>query len=155
MTSPGMATGMFINLWPHYAMICDASNVNPNPCDQCISFGSEDGKEIYYGAIFQSWTKVACTVHSAIFEPRKLTKGALWHIFYYPFVQLDCKRLFAAVPSDNIKALDLNAKFGFKRVTVIPNAYPDADCVVMGLERENCKWLNYQPRHIFEPRKVA
>lgn len=149
-------TRMFVDRFPHYSIICDAAHVCPNPTfDHCVSFGSEDGKEIYYGVIFQNWTTIACTIHSAIFEPRKLNREALYYIFHYPFVQLECERLFGVVPSDNAKALELDRKLGFKCVTVIPGAFPGADGVVMGMERTDCKWLNFKPRHYIEPRKVA
>lgn len=149
-------TRMFVNYFPHYAIIAEASKLNPNPTgDKCISFGPENGKEVYCGAVFQDWSGNAILVHSAIFEPRYMTRGVLWHVFYYPFVQLGCERVFCSVPSTNEKALALNRKFGFKDITRVPKAFPDGDCVIQGMEREECRWLARQPKEIFEPVKVA
>lgn len=148
-------TQLFIDNWPHYAIICEAAGVGPNPtCDHCVSFASDNGKELYYGCVYQGWTKVACTMHTAIFDAPKITRNALFHIFHYPYIQLKCERIFSAVPSDNPKALELNKKIGFKEVTVVPRAYPDADAIILSMEREDCKWLKYRPKP-YEVRKVA
>jgi hypothetical protein len=148
-------TQLFVDYWPHYGIIAEAAHIGPNPSlDHCVSFATDNGKELYFGCIYQSWTKVACTMHTAIFDGSKITRNALYHIFYYPYIQLKCERIFSVVPSDNPKALELNHKIGFKDITVVPRAYEAADAVILSMERDGCKWLNYRPRP-YEARKVA
>lgn len=151
-------TALFTDYWPHYAIIADAAGVAPNPtCDHCVSFATQDGKELFCGVIFQNWTEVAQTMHMAVFDSTKVTRNALYHVFHYPFIQLKCERLFVSVPSTNAKALEIDRKLGFKELAVVPRAFPGADGVILGMEREDCKWLNYKPRPYLEPlrRKVA
>lgn len=107
-------------------------------------------REVLGGVIYHSYTGAGGSVqiHSAGNERNWATRDFLWAIFDYPFNQLHVNRVIGQVPSDNVRALKIDMMLGFRIETVVRGVYPDADCLVMALERENCRWLKRRPRHI-------
>lgn len=70
-----------------------------------------------------------------------LSRRVLEHLFHYPFVVAGCKTVIATVPSDNARALSLNARLGFKELARVPDADPDGDIVIMAMRRAECRWI--------------
>lgn len=70
-----------------------------------------------------------------------LSRRVLRHLFDYPFNVARCRVVIATVPATNARALSLNARLGFREVGRVPDAYPDADMVVMAMRRSECRWI--------------
>lgn len=85
-------------------------------------------------------------MHSRCDDPKKVTKEFLFAIFDYPFNQLGCKRVTGLVPSDNLRAQEVNEKLGWKRETVLKDYFLDGDGIVYVMRKEDCRWLNYTKR---------
>jgi len=99
------------------------------------------------GVIFSHFTGESISMHSASWDPHWINRDMLWVTFDYPFNQLGVQRIFGQVPEDNRHAQEFNTKVGFKEVARIEGVFrgPLA-CVVMCLERQDCRFLNVQPR---------
>lgn len=78
----------------------------------------------------------------AAVSPRWLSRAALEAIFKYPFDQLGVKRVTAMTPSRNVHTRQFLERAGFKQEGVMRNGFPDDDCVVYGMLRDECKWLS-------------
>lgn len=131
----------------HGRAIAKAAGCTFNPeCDRAISRTSDRDGELLGGVIYQNFTRESIAMHTAGFNDRWVTRDLIWVCFHYPFVQLGVKRIFGQVPETNTKALEFDLWFGFKILTKIDGVFPDGGAIVLVLEREDCKWLNYKPR---------
>jgi hypothetical protein len=98
-------------------------------------------------AVFDSFTPVAANVHMAIENPMVLRHGFLQAIGEYLFNTRSRARIYGLVPSTNAKALRLNRHIGMQEITRIPKALgEDVDYVVMGMEKQDCKWIPEEMR---------
>jgi len=79
----------------------------------------------------------------------------LFAVFDYPFNQLGVKRLFGHVPEDNHGARLFNQKMGFQYVARIEGVFKHGiACLVMRLDREQCRFLTVRPRTIMSNKPV-
>lgn len=98
------------------------------------------------GVVFDQYTETegqANIVMSGAFDsPRWASRATLRQLFIYPFIQLGCRRMTTITRADNERALKLDEGLGFKREGVLRCLYPgDVDGIVLGMLREECKWL--------------
>jgi RimJ/RimL family protein N-acetyltransferase len=75
-------------------------------------------------------------------SPRWLNRKALATIFRYPFVQLKCSRVTAMTPSKNTNTRQFLERVGFKQEGIMRQGFVSDDCVVYGMLRSECKWIN-------------
>lgn len=78
---------------------------------------------------------------AAIAGSRWLTKSFLKAAFAYPFNQLKVNRVTGYVPAKNMAARRLDLHLGFKVEGVMRKALADDDVIVMGMLREECRFL--------------
>jgi len=101
------------------------------------------------GVIFNNFTGESIGIHSGALEASWINRDMLFVTFDYPFKQLGVNRIFGQVPADNVHAREFNKKLGFKEIAVISGVYRNnVGCVVMRMERDECKYLNIKPRHL-------
>jgi RimJ/RimL family protein N-acetyltransferase len=94
------------------------------------------------GIIFAEYTGNSTKMHVAGFEPRWLNKELLWIAFDYPFNILKCQKVFATMPSDNLKSKNFALKLGFKHENTIPQVFRSADLLILSMHRGECRWLD-------------
>jgi RimJ/RimL family protein N-acetyltransferase len=134
----------FNNALHGHAIAAEAgTNFNPK-CD--ISIARTENGLLLGGVIFSGYTGVSIGIHVAGFRADWINRDMLWVTFDYPFNQLGVKKIFGQVASNNLKALEFNRKLGFTVEVTVKDVFPDADCVVMSLTRENCRGLRVRPR---------
>lgn len=109
-----------------------------------------ENDQLYGGAVFDDYTGKSISMHTAGFVPNWISRDLLWMCFHYPFVQLGVTKVLGTVVSSNHKALALDKHLGFKVEAVISDVYPTGDAVVMGMYKEDCKWLALKPRTVGE-----
>jgi len=101
------------------------------------------------GVIFSGYTRESIGIHSGAWRPRWINRDMLWMTFDYPFNQLGVKRIFGQVPADNHHAIEFNEKLGFQTVAIIEGVFPNnVACLVMRMERDECRMLSVQPRNM-------
>ena len=101
------------------------------------------------GVVFSGYTHESIGIHSASWRPRWLNRDLLFMTFDYPFNQLGVKRIFGQVPEDNERAIEFNANVGFRIVARIEDVFPGGvACLVMRMDREDCRWLRVKPRNV-------
>ena len=104
--------------------------------------GYDDKGNIKCGAVFDSFTVDACSVHFAIANPFVIRHGFLHEIARHLFITCGRERIFGLVPSTNERALRLDKHIGFTEVTRIPDAIADGvDYIVIRLDKKDCRWI--------------
>ena len=88
-----------------------------------------------------------CNVHIAIDSHFILRRGFLDALAKWLFIQLDRKRLFGLVPSNNLRAIKFNEHIGFREVARVPHAVSEGvDYIVYAMGRDDCRWLETERR---------
>lgn len=111
---------------------------------QCI--GIIENGEILGGIVYENYNGVSLSMHCAAVTPRWVDRKGLFAVFYYPFVQLGCLKVFGAVTEDNLAAQHFDEKVGFKLETRLKDACPGGDLLIYSMRREDCRWI--KPKEI-------
>jgi RimJ/RimL family protein N-acetyltransferase len=115
----------------------------------CVSVCRVRDGEPLGGVVFSHFTHESISIHSASWHPRWINRDMLYVVFDYPFNQLGVKRIFGQVPEDNLHAQEFNNNLGFTTVARVEGVFPgNVACLVMRLDREDCRFLNITPRHL-------
>lgn len=96
------------------------------------------GDSLVAGVVYEDWNRVNVVCHIAA---KRLTPNYMRAIFYYPFVQLECKRITAPVTCSNTKARRFVEKLGFEVEATLDQAHIDGDIYIYRMRKEKCKWL--------------
>jgi RimJ/RimL family protein N-acetyltransferase len=104
--------------------------------------GLEDGcGNILAAVLFEDYNGANINMHvAAVPGKRWLNREYLWYCFYYPFVQLGCKRITGIVPSVNMAARKFDENIGFTLEATLKDAHPQGDLLVYVMTKESCKW---------------
>jgi hypothetical protein len=145
-----MAPQLVINNHGLALWVADRAGCGWNPpMDSCIGV-LRDADRPWGGVIYTGYTGKGGSIeaHVAGDGVRWATRDLLWAAFDYPFQRLGCRVLLGRVNSSNLNAVKLDLKLGFKVATVIPNGYPNGDMLVLSMRRDECRFLDIQPRGI-------
>jgi RimJ/RimL family protein N-acetyltransferase len=119
---------------------------DPNTCT-CIARVKDD--ELMGGILYTSFTGESVFMHACSWDEHWLSRDLLWIAFDFPFRQMHVARVFAPVPEDNWKARRLDENLGFRYVNRVKGVFANnVDCLLMCMERHECRFLNLKPRHI-------
>jgi RimJ/RimL family protein N-acetyltransferase len=136
------------NIPAHGEAIAKLAGTDFNP-RTCISLGRVKNEKLLGGVIFSHFTGESIAIHSASWDLHWINRDMLYVTFDYPFNQLGVKRIFGQVPEDNTHAQSFNHNLGFTTVARIEGVFPgNVACVVMRMDREDCRFLKITPRHI-------
>lgn len=116
--------------------------------DDATTIGIERNGEISAVAVFDGFSHCDCNIHvNSDGSKRWLTREFLAHVFAYPFIQCGFRRVTALVPASNSDALRFDLKLGFEIEGYCRHAMPDDDIIVLGMLRENCRYIPKEYRH--------
>lgn len=92
--------------------------------------------------LWDGFSECDCNIHIASDGgPNWLSRAFLCASFSHPFVQWGMRRVTGLVPAKNAAALRFDLHLGFEREGFIRHALPDDDLVVLGMLRENCRFI--------------
>jgi RimJ/RimL family protein N-acetyltransferase len=130
------------------AAICQQAGAPPD-CNVCGVIARVKDDKLLGGVVFYNYTREAVFMHIGAWEDHWINRDMLWAAFDYPFNVMEVKRIFGEINEDNEHTLKFNAKFGFRTVARIEGVYPgNRACIIRRLDRDDCRYLNLQPRHI-------
>ena len=131
-----------LNNYDHADAIAEAAGVMFNMrYDHVLSRVSPTG-ELLGGVIFNGFNPGgSISIHMAGFQSGWATIQLTRMVFDYCFNQLHVKKVFALVPADNSKALEINRRMGFKDEVTVADVFADCDLVVLSMSRDECRWL--------------
>jgi len=107
--------------------------------DMVQAIGLERDGELVAVTGYNNITEKACHVHFAIDKGVVPPRNFVWFVHYYPFVQLGLNSMIAMVSSTNKRILRLAKHLGYSVLSIIESA----DLVLLALNKNDCKWLNY------------
>jgi len=115
-------------------------------CSDMQGLVAFDDRGIHAVFIMDTVSRDGCQVHFAVDNPMAIRAGFFEHIAWLVYGKNGLKRMFGLVPTDNPKALTIDAKIGFKEVCRIPDGERDGvDTVVLRLDREDCRYFTGLP----------
>ena len=133
--------------------IAKASRVFYDPKCHANIARVKDG-EVLAGVVYTNFNHESIQCHTAVFADHGMNRDLLFCGFDYPFHQLNVKRMFGFVNETNEDALHFNMNLGFREVARIEGFFPHgATCIVMRLDREDCRFLKIKPRGIALPQQ--
>ena len=91
--------------------------------------------------VFSRFTTGNCEITVAARSSHFITKRFALAVAAYPFIQMDCRRVTAIIAVENEKSLGLAQQLGFRIEGTLKEWFPSGDAKILGLLREDCKWL--------------
>ena len=86
-----------------------------------------------------SFTGTSCEMHMAG-EGRWINREFLYRAFCYPFTQLGLLMVIGRVVGNNLRALDIDRRLGFKERLYLPEAHPDGGVHILTMRHDECRW---------------
>jgi hypothetical protein len=118
------------------------------------SFSSHDGDRILGGFIATHFLGGSMTCHMASQDKRWCSKDLLWLLFHYGFEQLGVHKMLTTLPSNQYDVIAMDMRAGWGLEAVVRDAYaPGVHMMILGMTRDTCPWLKYEPR-IWVPRNA-
>lgn len=103
------------------------------------AIGYEVAGELKGGVVFTQYTVTNITLTTVLEAP--LTRRFLRAVFYYPFLQLQVRRVTALINSRNRASRKLVEKAGFVKEGRLRDAAVDDDVIVYGMLKRECRWI--------------
>lgn len=106
--------------------------------------GLERDGELIAGVLYEGYNGVNVWMHVAAVSGRRwLNREYLRYCFYYPFVELGCKRVSGYVEDSNEAAKRFDEHLGFTREAVLRGAAADGgDVILYVMRKEDCRYLS-------------
>jgi RimJ/RimL family protein N-acetyltransferase len=117
-------------------------HVSPSMDMKFIGWVSDEKLQICVG--FHGFMGKACQIHIAMtpewhFSPKEMLR----EVFNYAFRTAGRELLIGVVNSRNAAALRYDLHLGFKELYRIPDMHDDGgDIVIVGMKKEECRWLD-------------
>lgn len=116
---------------------------------------NEDGSP-RWAAIYDNYEPGgSIQIHTAIANPKYVTRRAIQAVFEYPFCQLGVKKVLGNINSENEAALTFNIRLGFHVEAIISDAYDMGSLYILSMTRKQCRWLRGQDDGIKCKRSAA
>jgi RimJ/RimL family protein N-acetyltransferase len=104
--------------------------------------GLERDGELIAGVVYEGYNTQNVWMHVGTTPGKKWTMEYLRYCFYYPFVELDCKRVSGYVEASNSAARRFDEHLGFQQEAVLKGAASDGgDVVLYVMRREDCRYV--------------
>ena len=112
------------------------------PRDDVRAIGWRENGSLRAVTLYDGFSECDCNIHIASDgKPHWLNRGFLVAAFMHPFVQWKLRRVTGLVPAKNTQALRFDLHLGFEREGYLRHALPDDDLVLLGMLRENCRFI--------------
>jgi len=101
----------------------------------------KDTGALLAGCVMDNWTETSCQAHLCIDVPLVVRHGFLNEIADFVYNTAGRLMIHSLVPANNLKALSVDKKIGFKEVTRLKDAFKQGvDYVLLELRKEDCKY---------------
>jgi hypothetical protein len=108
----------------------------------------ETGRGPIAGVLFESFNGASVIAHIAATGKNWLNREFLWHVSYYPFMQLGVRKVLAPVESTNHRSIKWTEHFGFTLEATLKDAAPNGDLLIYSLTKDQCKWLDLKGKYL-------
>lgn len=105
------------------------------------------------GIVYSNFSSHNCMMNIASVSPHWCSRGVLFNIFWYPFVQCKLDRVTALVGKNNKKSRDLCERLGYVREGSLADWFgPKKPAMIYRMKPSECRWINGE---IIEQRAVV
>lgn len=104
-----------------------------------VAIGYERASQLAGGVVFTQFSGANIVLAAVLEAP--LTRMFLRAMFFYPFLQLEVRRITVLIDEDNAKSIRLVEHVGFEKEGRMRNATAKGDVLIYGLLKERCQWL--------------
>lgn len=112
------------------------------PRPDVVAIGWRVRGELRAVALYDNFSECDCNMHIASDgKAHWLSRQFLIASFMHPFVQWRLRRVTGLVPAKNKDALRFDLHLGFKQEGYLHHALPDDDLYLLGMLRENCRYI--------------
>lgn len=119
-----------------------SGQLNVNIDDRCSAIGIAEDGQLIAGWVYTAFDGHSVMIHVASTDPRWMSKGRLFALFFYPFGQLEVVRINALIAKKNKRARRVCEKLGFKEEGTLRRGYDGKnDAIVYGMLKHECKWV--------------
>lgn len=134
---------------------------NPSfgPCQAIgIASGPSADDQLYGVVVFHDYIPHLRTIQisNAARTPKWLTRGVIRGVLYYPFMQLNCYRVWGAIPHTNLRAIRLNKGLGLKVDGTLRHAFgPGVHAVIVSMTKPEYLKSPWRPLDLPLTREAA
>ena len=112
------------------------------PRDDVRAIGWRENGSLRAVTLYDGFSECDCNIHIASDGSGNwLRRAFLIASFMHPFVQWRLRRVTGLVPAKNKDALLFDLHLGFKQEGYLHHALPDDDLYVLGMLKENCRYI--------------
>ncbi len=108
----------------------------------CKAIGIIKNQKLIAGVVYHNLRDGQIEASIAVTDKNWANKTILYALFAYPFKQCNCHRILVTVRDNNNKSIKLAKRLGFKHEGKLRQMFPPHDAVLLGMLRNDCKWLN-------------
>ena len=112
-----------------------------NGFDRYTTIGIARDGQLICGVVYNEYRTHSIHASIASSDPRWADRRTLRAIFSYPFVQLGCGRITTYCGASMLSVRRFNERLGFTQEGLLRRGFGDDDCVVFGMLREECRWI--------------
>lgn len=109
--------------------------------EKYVCIGVERDGELICGVVYNDYRVHSIHASIASTDPRWACRRTLYTIFAYPFVQLKVGRITTYCGASMTSVRRFNERLGFTQEGLLRRGFGDDDCVIFGMLREECRWL--------------
>jgi len=112
------------------------------PRSDAVAVGWREHGELRAVVLYDNFSACDCNMHIASDGAGNwLRRAFLVTCFMHPFAQWGLRRVTGLVPAKNTDALRFDLHLGFEQEGYLRHALPDDDLVLLGMLRENCRFI--------------
>jgi|SRR5579859_457835 len=134
--------------------VCARAPHSDGGFEKFTTIGFADDSGLVAGLIYDEYRGNSMRIAMASSTPRWATRETLYALFAYPFLQLKVKRLTAYTGKSMASVRRFLERLGFVLEGTIREGFADDDCVIYGMLRNECRWIERTSREI-EPERAA
>lgn len=110
-----------------------------------FSIGVERDGELVAVVVYDTFSDCECYMHVASDgKSNWLSRGTLAALFAYPLIQLGYRRVTSLIASKNAASQRFCEHLGFEHEGYCRHAMKDDDVVIMGMLKENCRFIKQE-----------
>ena len=118
-----------------------------------VAIGLEDKGELVAGCVYNEFRGHSIHISMASVTPRWASRRTIRAFLAYPFVQLKVARLTAYTGRSMTSVRKFLERVGFRQEGILRKGFADDDCVVYGMLRDECRWI--EVAHAKQPEPAA
>ena len=123
------------------AFVCAHAPHAENGFRDYTAIGIARNGELVAGVVYNEFRghSIHCSIAST--DPRWASRGVLFTIFAYPFLQLKVERITVYTGKTMSHVRQFLERLGFQQEGIVRRGFADDDAVIYGMLKDECPWI--------------